>query len=274
MTDDQLNAQKVRHVLVAGERPEPGGALTAVAGFAWRSVLKIKHVPEQLLDALVTPVLFLVMFTYLFGGAIEGSTSDYLQFLLPGMLVQSLLFSTVYSGMTLSTDLSKGFVDRVRTLPIWSAAPLVGASAGDSVRYLVTGTVVLITGFIMGYSLEGGVGGLLGSFALVILFAYALSWVFTTLGLILRTPTAVMNTGFMVLFPIIFISNIFVDPDTLPAVLEWMVGINPVSHLTTAIRGMMGGDADGGEILLVLAESLVMVLIFVPITARLYRRHT
>lgn len=272
MSDDTVNEMKVREALVIAERPKPASALTAVAGFAWRSVLKIKHVPEQLMDALITPVLFLVMFVYLFGGAIEGSTSDYLQFLLPGMLVQSLLFSTVYSGMTLSTDLSKGFVDRVRTLPIWTPAPLVGASAGDSVRYVVTGTVLLATGFIMGYSLKGGIGGLLGAFALVIVFSYGLSWVFTTLGLILRTPTAVMNTGFMVLFPIIFISNIFVSPSTLPAFLEWLVSVNPVSHLTTAARGLMGGDADTGDIMLVLGETVAMILVFVPVTARLYRR--
>lgn len=272
MSEDTLNPISVREALVSVDRPKPASALSAVGGFAWRSILKIKHVPEQLMDALITPVLFLVMFTYLFGGAIEGSTSDYLQFLLPGMLVQSLLFSTVYSGMTLSTDLSKGFVDRVRTLPIWGPAPLVGASLGDSVRYVVTGTVVLITGFIMGYSLKGGIGGLLGAFALVVVFSYGLSWIYTTMGLILRTPTAVMNAGFMVLFPVIFISNIFVDPNTLPAFLEWLVSVNPVSHLTTAARGLMGGSADSGDILLVLAESAALVLIFVPITARLYRR--
>lgn len=274
MSDDQIAELKIRDALLFNDRPKPASALTATLGFAWRSVLKIKHVPEQLIDATMTPVLFLVMFVYLFGGAIDGSTHDYLQFLLPGMLVQSLLFSTVYSGVTLNTDLTKGVVDRVRTLPIWGPAPLVGASAGDGVRYLVTGTVTLVTGFIMGYSLKGGIGGLVGAFLLVVFFAFALSWIFTTLGLLFRSPTAVMNTGFMVLFPIIFISNIFVQPDTLPSALEWFVGVNPISHLTTAARGLLGGTADSSEILLPIAEAFALILIFVPITTTLYRRHS
>lgn len=274
MTEDQMTELKVRDALLFTERPKPASALTATMGFAWRSVLKIKHVPEQLIDATMTPVLFLVMFVYLFGGAIDGSTHDYLQFLLPGMLVQSLLFSTVYSGVTLNTDLTKGVVDRVRTLPIWTSAPLVGGSAGDSIRYVVTGVVTLTTGFIMGYSLQGGIDGLLGGFLLVIYFAFALSWVFTTLGLVFRSPTAVMNTGFMCLFPLLFISNIFVQPDTLPSALEWFVGINPISHLTTAVRGLFGGTAEASDILLPIAEGAVLIAVFVPLTTRLYRRHT
>lgn len=273
MSDEIAADLNVRGALLFTERPKPASPIAATLGFAWRSVLKIKHVPEQLIDATMTPVLFLVMFTYLFGGAIDGSTSDYLQFLLPGMLVQSLLFSTVYSGVTLNTDLTKGVVDRVRTLPIWSPAPLVGASAGDSVRYLVTGTVTLVTGFIMGYSLGGGVLGLIGGFLLVVYFAFALSWAFTTLGLIFRSPTAVMNTGFMCLFPILFISNIFVQPDTLPGVLEWFVGVNPISHLTTAVRGLLGGGIETDELLLPIVEGAVLIAVFVPLTTRLYRRH-
>ena len=137
---------------------------------------------------LVTPVLFLVMFTYLFGGAVEGSTQEYLQFLLPGMLVQSVLFTAVYSGVALNTDMTKGVVDRFRSLPIWSPAPLVGAVIGDSVRFAIAATVVVLVGLIMGFDAGGGVGGVLAAMALVIVYAFALSWVFTTLGLVLRSP--------------------------------------------------------------------------------------
>ena len=114
--------------------------------FGWRGMLKVKHVPEQLLDVTITPVMFVLMFTYLFGGAIAGSTGEYLDYILPGILVMSVLFTTVYSGVALNTDLTKGVVDRFRSLPIWRPAPLVGALLGDSVRYLVAGTVIIVLG--------------------------------------------------------------------------------------------------------------------------------
>jgi ABC-2 type transport system permease protein len=233
-------------------------------------MLKIRHVPEQLLDVTITPVLFLVMFTYLFGGAVEGSTDDYLQFLLPGMLVQSVLFTAVYSGVALNTDMTKGVVDRFRSLPVWRPAPLVGAVLGDAVRYTLAATVVVVLGLAMGFDADGGVLGLLGGVALVVVFAFALSWVFTTLGLVMRTQSAVMNAGFMALFPLVFLSNIFVRPETLPRVLEGFVDLNPVSHLTTAVRGVMYGAASTGDVLLVLAEAGVLVAVFAPLTARLY----
>ena len=153
-------------------------------------MLKIKHVPEQLLDVTITPVLFTVMFTYMYGGAISGSTGEYLQFILPGTLVMSVLFTTVYSGVALNTDLTKGVVDRFRSLPIWRPAPLVGAVLGDGVRYVVAGTVVVLVGVILGYSAGGGVGGVLAALLLVVVFSFGLSWVFTTVGLMMRSrPT-------------------------------------------------------------------------------------
>ena len=253
-------------------RPPRASAVAACAAFGWRGIQKIRHVPEQLLDVLVTPVLFLVMFTYLFGGAIEGSTQDYLQFLLPGMLVQSVLFTAVYSGVALNTDMTKGVVDRFRSLPIWSPAPLVGAVIGDSVRFAIAATVVVLVGLIMGFDAGGGVGGVLAAMALVIVYAFALSWVFTTLGLVLRSPNAVLNTGFMCLFPLIFLSNIFVDPSTLPSWLEAFVDANPISHLTTAVRELMYGTASVGEVAAPLAMAAAITLVFATLTARLYRR--
>jgi ABC-2 type transport system permease protein len=239
--------------------------------FGWRGMLKIKHVPEQLIDATLTPVLFLVMFTYLFGGAITGSTGDYLQYILPGILVQSVLFTSVYSGVALNTDMTKGVVDRFRSLPFWRPAPLVGAVLGDSMRFAIASTVVVLLGFALGFSAGGGVGGVLAGMLLVIVFSFALSWVFTTLGLLLRSPSAVMNSGFMALFPLVFLSNTLIVPSTLPAGLEAFVNINPVSSLVTATRGLMAGDASAGDIGLVLAEAAVITAIFAPLTVRLYR---
>jgi ABC-2 type transport system permease protein len=257
--------------LSRGERPQRAGAATACLAFAWRAMRKIRHVPEQLIDVTITPVLFLVMFVYLFGGAVAGSTDEYLQFVLPGVLVQAVLFTTVYSGVTLNTDMTKGVVDRFRSLPMWAPAPLLGAAVGDLVRYVVAATVTIVLGLILGFEAGGGVLGILAGMALLALFAFGLAWVFTTVGLLMRSPSAVMNTGFMALFPLVFLSNIFVAPETLPQVLEWFVGVNPVSHVVTAVRGLIGGDASAGDVLLVLGEAAALTAIFVPLTTRLYR---
>jgi ABC-2 type transport system permease protein len=261
----------LRKALASTPRPPRAGALSAALTFGWRGMVKVKHVPEQLLDVTITPVMFVVLFTYIFGGAIAGSTGDYLDYLLPGVLVMSVLFTTVYSGIALNTDLTKGVVDRFRSLPIWRPAPLVGALLGDSVRYLVAGTVIVVLGVILGFRPSAGVGGVVAAMALVIVFAFGLSWVFTTLGLLMRSPNAVMNAGFMAIFPLTFLSNVFVEPETLPSALEAFVNANPISVLATASRGLMEGDASGGDIAIVLATAAALTAVFAPLTTRLYR---
>jgi ABC-2 type transport system permease protein len=261
----------LRKALSSTPRPPRASALSAALTFGWRGMLKVKHVPEQLLDVTITPVMFVLMFTYLFGGAIAGSTGDYLDYILPGILVMSVLFTTVYSGIALNTDLTKGVVDRFRSLPIWKPAPLVGSLLGDSVRYVVAGTVIIVLGVALGFRPEAGVGGVLAALALVVFFAFGLSWVFTTMGLLLRSPNAVMNAGFMSIFPLTFLSNVFVDPETLPAGLEAFVDVNPISILATASRGLMDGTAEAGDIAVVLATALLLTAVFAPLTTRLYR---
>jgi ABC-2 type transport system permease protein len=263
--------RSVHAALASGERPTRPSRLSMCLTFGWRGMLKIKHVPEQLIDVTLTPVLFLVMFTYLFGGAVAGSTGEYLQFLLPGMLVQSVLFTAVYSGVSLNTDMTKGVVDRFRSLPLWRPAPLVGAVVGDSVRYVIASAIVVVVGTIMGFDAAGGVAGVIAGIALVVVFSFGLSWVFTVVGLLMRAPNAVMNTGFMALFPLIFLSNIFVQPETLPGWLEAFVDVNPISHLTTATRGLMAGTAEFGDVALVLAIAAAITAVFAPLTTRLYR---
>ena len=262
----------VRKAIFSTPRPPKAGPLSAALTFGWRGMLKVKHVPEQLLDVTITPVMFVVLFTYLFGGEVAGSTSEYLDYILPGILVMSVLFTTVYSGIALNTDLTKGVVDRFRSLPIWRPAPLVGSLLGDSVRYLVAGTVIIVVGVILGYRPGAGVGGAVAALGLVVVFAFGLSWVFTTIGLVLRSPNAVMNAGFMGIFPLTFLSNVFVDPETLPAWLEAFVDVNPISILATASRGLMEGGADAGDIAIVLAVAGALTLVFAPLTTRLYRQ--
>jgi ABC-2 type transport system permease protein len=261
----------LRKALASTDRPPGASAASAALTFGWRGMLKVKHVPEQLLDVTITPVMFVLMFTFIFGGAIEGSTSDYLDYILPGVLVMSVLFTTVYSGIAVNTDLTKGVVDRFRSLPTWRPAPLVGALIGDSVRYLVAGTVIMIVGVALGYRPPAGIGGVLAAMGLVTVFAFGLSWVFTTMGLIMRSPNAVMNAGFMGIFPLTFLSNVFVEPDTLPSALEAFVNANPISILADASRGLMEGTAVGEDVIISLAVAAGLTAVFVPLTTHLYR---
>jgi ABC-2 type transport system permease protein len=269
---DAVMERALHSALSSSARPPRPGPLTTAMAFGWRGMLKIKHVPEQLIDATITPVLFLLMFTYLFGGAVAGSTGEYLEYIFPGILAQSVLFTCVYSGVSLNTDVTKGVVDRFRSLPIWRPSPLVGAVLGDSVRYVLAALVVVVLGLIMGYGPGGGVLGVIAAILLVVVFAFGLSWIFTTVGMIMRSPSAVMNTGFMTLFPFIFLSNVFVEPSTLPGWLEAFVDVNPISHLVTACRGLMEGDSSAGDVALVLGEAAALTAVFAPLTVRLYLR--
>ena len=266
------STQAVRRALTSTTRPPRPSPLSAALTFGWRGMLKVKHVPEQLLDVTITPVMFVLMFTYLFGGAVAGSTSAYLDYILPGILVMSVLFTTVYSGISLNTDLTKGVVDRFRSLPVWRPAPLLGALLGDSVRYVLAGTVILVLGVVLGYRPDAGPLGAIAALALVVVFAFGLSWVFSTLGLLLRSPNAVMNAGFMAIFPLTFLSNVFVDPATLPSVLRAFVDVNPISLLATASRGLMDGTAASGDVTVVLLVAVGLTAVFAPLTTVLYRR--
>ena len=265
------NETALRNALASTPRPPRPSAVSAALTFGWRGMLKVKHVPEQLLDVTITPVMFVVMFTYIFGGAIAGSTAEYLDYILPGILVMSVLFTTVYSGVALNTDLTKGVVDRFRSLPIWRSAPLVGSLLGDTVRYLVGGTVIIVLGLALGYRPDAGVGGVLAALALVIVFSFGLSWVFMTIGLLLRSPSAVLNAGFMGIFPLTFLSNVFVKPETLPSGLEAFVNVNPISVLADASRGLMAGNASAEDLAIVLGTAALLTAVFAPLTTRLYR---
>jgi daunorubicin/doxorubicin transport system permease protein len=266
-----VEEEALRKALASNVRPPRAGAASAALTFGWRGMLKVRHVPEQLLDVTITPVMFVLMFTYLLGGAIAGSTGAYLDYILPGILVMSVLFTTVYSGVSLNTDLTRGVVDRFRSLPIWRPAPLVGALLGDSVRYLVAGTVIIVLGVILGYRPSNGVPGVLAALGFVVLFAFGLSWVFTVLGLLMRAPNAVMNAGFMAIFPLTFLSNVFVEPDTLPSALEAFVNVNPISILADVSRGLMDGTASTGDMAIVLVTAAALTLVFAPLTTHLYR---
>ena len=258
--------------LPTGPRPEPPGAWAASAAFGWRALLKIKHVPEMLLDVIAIPVVFTLLFTYLFGGALAGSPHRYLQFILPGTLVMAVLLVTMYAGTGLATDRAKGITDRFRVLPIWRLAPVTGALLGDIARYLLAAGLVVALGLAIGYRPDGGALGILAGIGLLLIFALALSWAWTTLGLLLRTPQAVMSAATVVLFPLTLASNVFVAPHTMPGWLQALVSVNPVSHLISAERALMAGHPAAGPMAWVLLASAALAVVFAPVTAWLYGR--
>ena len=258
--------------LPTGPRPEPPGAWAASAAFGWRALLKIKHVPEMLLDVIAIPVVFTLLFTYLFGGALAGSPHRYLQFILPGTLVMAVLLVTMYAGTGLATDRAKGITDRFRVLPIWRLAPTAGALLGDIARYLLAAGLVVALGLAIGYRPGGGAPGILAGIGLLLIFALALSWAWTTLGLLLRTPQAVMSAATVVLFPLTLASNVFVAPHTMPGWLQALVSVNPVSHLVSAERALMAGHPAAGPTAWVLLASAALATVFAPVTAWLYGR--
>jgi ABC-2 type transport system permease protein len=259
-------------VLAAGPRPPRPGALAVSMAFGWRAMLKIKHVPEQLFDVTAFPIMMTLMFTYLFGGALAGSTSEYLQFLLPGIMVMSVVMTTMYTGVSVNTDIEKGVFDRFRTLPIWRPAPLVGYLLGDAFRYTMASFVILAVGLVLGFRPGGGVAGVLGGIALLLVFSFAFSWLWTMFGLLLRTEKSVMGVSMMVLFPLTFLSNILVEPKTMPGWLQAFVDVNPVTHLVAAVRGLMEGEWIAHEINWTLIAAAVLIAVFGTLTTRLYNR--
>ena len=253
-------------------RPPQPSAFSNALVFGWRAILKFRHVPEQMFDLVMTPIMFTLLFTFVFGGALAGSPGGYLQFLLPGILVQTVVFNSVYSGMGLSTDLSKGLFERFRSLPIWSLAPFAGLMVGDVLRHFIAGLIILTIGLILGYRPEGGIVGVAGAFLLLFTIGFGVGWIFLVLGLLIRSPMTVMTFGFTLIMPLTFASNIMVRPETMPGWLEAFVVRNPVTHMATAIRGLMNGTATMPDVLLALAAPVVLTLVLAPLTLWLYRR--
>ncbi|MFX3618985.1 MAG: ABC transporter permease [Sporolactobacillus sp.] len=271
MAVSEQNRSPFEQILLTDDRPPSPGKLSVSLTFARRALLKIRYQPEQLLDVTFFPVLMTLMFTYLFGGALAGSTGKYLQFLIPGILVQTVIFTTVFTGVALNTDISKGVNDRIRSMPVWSPAPLVGGLLADAVRYTMASVIVLIIGLILGYRPTANFPAIIAAIVLVLIFAFSLSWAFTTIGLIMKTSAAVMGISMTLLLPFTFVSNILVSPATMPSWLRAFVNVNPVSLLTSAVRELLSGTFSAASISWVLLASAIFIIIFAPLTMRLYR---
>jgi ABC-2 type transport system permease protein len=269
-TDVMRSSASNRALLGQRGRPAPASAVSAVVTLAWRAMLKIKHVPFQLFDVTVTPIMFTLLFTYIFGGALAGTPREYIQYLLPGIVVQTVLFITVYTGVGLNSDIKKGLYDRFRSLPMWQPSPLLGALAGDVFRYSVASALILIIGFILGFRPNGGVFGVISCVLLVLVFCFAVSWLWIIVGMLVKSPESVMTTSFVFLMPLTFASDIFVGLSTMPGWLQAIVGKNPVTLLARASRDLMHGRPAATDVTWVLVSSALIVLVAAPVAIRLY----
>jgi ABC-2 type transport system permease protein len=253
--------------------PGPVQTLRNTLTMAYRGLLTIKRTPEQFLDVVAQPVLFTVLFTFLFGGAIAGNTTSYLTFLVPGILVQSIITASVVTGAGLREDMNSGVFDRFRTLPIARIAPLAGALLIDTLRYTIAAITTFFAGFALGYRPDGGFGVILGAALLVIGCAWALSWVFAYLGVISRTAEALQGIAIFVLYPLTLLSGAFVPIDTMPAWLQTAAYFNPVTYLVSAARVLLNTGVIGTDFVMSIVAAILMVAVFAPLAVRAYKRN-
>jgi oleandomycin transport system permease protein len=240
---------------------------------AKRGLIKTIHTPEALIDVTLQPIIFLVMFTYIFGGAIShGSQHDYLQFLLPGILGQSIAMGGIAIGVNLNTDVSQGIFDRFRSLPIARSAPLVGAVLADVGRYMILCVITLGFGYVLGFRAHTSVLAVVGACLLATGFALCLCWASVFVGMIVRTSGAVQGIMTLIVLPLSFASNIFVPTKSLPGWLQSFVKVNPLSHLVAAMRGLLVGGPVASNVLWTLLSMGVLLLVFIPLALRAYRR--
>jgi ABC-2 type transport system permease protein len=240
---------------------------------AWRGLLRMRRTPEQFGDVLLQPVLFTLMFTYIFGGAIAGDVKSYLPFFIPGILVLSVITTSVVTGVQLREDVDKGVFDRFRSMPIARAAPLAGALLADTIRYAIATLMTFLTGFAIGWRPAGGITGVLLAGVLVIACSWAVSWIFALFGVIARTAGTVQGLSFLILFPLTFLSNAFVPAKTLPGWLQGFVAVNPVSRLVTAARELTTTGGAGADVWWALLGAVAIVAVFAPLTVRAYMRN-
>ena len=239
---------------------------------ARRGVDKLRRQPAGLVDVVVGPVIFLVLFGFVFGGAVAGDTAGYLQYIFPGILGVTTLFATLGVGVSLSTDLHDGVFDRFRSLPIVRIAPLAGAIGADLVRQVVSLAALIAFGLLLGVRLEADLWSILAGCAVAVLFAMAVSWVWVLLALVIAEPQAVQGIGALVILPVAFVSTIFVPVDTLPGWMQAVAGANPVGHLVDSVRGLWMGGPVAGPLLATSAWMLAVVLVFAPLSLLVYTR--
>lgn len=255
-------------------RVAPIEGLRQTLTLAWRSIVQVRHNPWELGDFSIQPIMFVLLFTFMFGGAIAGDWSAYLTFMLPGMIVMNMLFVTLYVGQGLNTDLTKGMFDRLRSLPIARWAPLAGRIVADQVKQAWSIVLVLGVGMILGFRVGTSVVSLLGAVILLLTFALAFSWVSVLVGVLAQDAERVQVFGFTALFPITFGSNVFVPSETLPSWLQPIVNLNPVSILANASRGLLTGGPVAAPVAQSLLWAVAIAAVFAPLSVLALKRKT
>ena len=266
--------------MTAAALPVPARRISPVAGLrntftlTWRSLLKLRTNYEEVLGLSLTPIMYMLLFTYVFGGAISGNVHQYLQFELPGILVLSVVFSTLGTGMALSQDIATGVFDRFRSLPIARSAPLAGAVLGDVTRYAISVAISLGFGLILGFRIETSPLAALAACVLVLVFALAMCWFSALIGLLAKTARGVQWIGTLVYFPLTFGSNVLVPTASMPGWLQAFVKGNPMTFLTEAERGLLVGGPVATPAIRSLLWALGLFAVFAPLAVRVYRRRT
>jgi oleandomycin transport system permease protein len=253
-------------------RVTPIEGLRQTLTLAWRTLVQVRHNPFELLDFSIQPIMFVLLFTYVFGGAIAGSTGAYLTFALPGIIVMNMLFVTMYVGLGLNTDLTKGVFDRLRSLPIARWAPLAGRITADLLKQAWSILLLLVVGFILGFRVQTNVFGVLAAALLILGFALSFSWVAVLVGVLAKEPEKVQVFGFTALFPITFISNVFVPVQTMPGWLQPVVRANPVSTLSNACRVLIVGGPVATPVWQTIAWAAGIALVFAPLAVFAFKR--
>jgi ABC-2 type transport system permease protein len=260
--------------VLAGVRTyvSPRETVSQTVTMAWRATMKMRRNPEQFFDVLIQPVLFTLMFAYIFGGAISGDVQSYLPLMIPGILAQTVLTASMATGVQLREDMDKGVFDRFKSLPIARIAPLAGPMFADLLRYTIATTLTFTMGFIMGYRPGGGVPGVLAAGVLVVLCGWSLAWIFTFVGTLARSAQSVQGVSMMIMFPLTFLSNAFVPVDTMPTWLQKFVEINPVSHIVAATRTLANDGTFTREVGWAMLACVVLVAVFAPLSVQAYKR--
>jgi oleandomycin transport system permease protein len=239
---------------------------------AWRSMTKLRHSPDQLLDVVMLPIVLVLVMVFLFGNAVAGSTHSYLQYVLPGIAVQALLFASLGIGIGLNTDLRNGIFDRFRSLPIARSAPLVGYILGDVVKFVLSLALVFALGAIVGFRTHDSAPAVVAACLIIMVFAFAASWVMALAGLLARSPASVTAFSFVLILPLTFGSNVFVPTGRLPGWLQAWVKINPVTDVSNAARGLMLSLPLGDAVAVSLLWTAGIVAVFAPLATWAYRR--
>jgi oleandomycin transport system permease protein len=247
-------------------------ALRNTGTLAWRTLVQIKHNPFELIDFSVQPIMFLLLFTYVFGGAMAGSPAEYLIFALPGIVVQNLIFATMNTGIGLNTDITKGVFDRLRSLPIARSAPLAGRILADVIKQAWAIVLLLVIGLVLGFRIETGPAAALAALGLLLVFAVALSWVSVLVAMLVSTPEKVQIFGFVLFFAITMASGAFVDPATMPGWLQAFAEVNPTTVVADAVRGLLSGGPVAEPVTWSLAWAAGLLVVFAPLAVRAFRR--